>query len=654
MSKSDRPLQNIKTDYAHKNFRKVRWLGDTDIVAMDFETNDGDPFMLSISEPGSEPCVMGSPGRTMDTSEIIDHLLNQRYSSGCIVVWFNLSFDAEVFFSGLPVEKVSELYYETETTIDHKGKEVTIRYIPGKIMTLTDEYGHKVEHYDVQNIVRGSLEDSANEWLEDTDGKANETIDVEKFDDQEYIRDNWGEISKYAKIDAELTRKIAERVYSLAEAQGIPCRKPVSTGSISQKWMADNLPSKPGWAFSWVHSFAWDSYAGGRFEVYERGDIGSVAGPDINSAYPAIMSELPDPGSLAWEHLGSEASVSDLRNADYGFARIEVTTDAERRIQPFAKKIDGKVTYPAFDSSETTALIPIILHALDAGLIKEIDVKSAAIGYETDATIYPFSFLKDTYNERKMLESDGKKLAGLMLKIVLNSAYGKTAQTTLKNTLISPDMDIDVTDPEIAEHEEIVSGANGNIMIRSQEAGSMFNPFIASYITGMTRLELHKAVLDHDLEDDTVMLATDCLMIRKDAFEASSFAEEKVKDGLGNWDYDYNGVAFVVGSGVYEVATANGLKQATRGFRESQIDSIRSSAHHGDMIMIEQSRPTTIGEAIAQGSDMKLHEVGKFTDHERELKPGFDTKREWERSDVSWDDLLDSAEYGSPITYSGD
>jgi len=202
------------------------------------------------------------------------------------------------------------------------------------------------------------------------------------------------------------------------------------------------------------------------------------------------------------------------------------------------------------------------------------------------------------------------------------------------------------------------------IIINTSVAGKRFNAFFASYITGMTRLELHKQVVNHDLEDNTVMFATDCIMVEKDAYEQSDFDSlvvnpdpslsegkfrEKAIESLGKWDYDYRGNAFLVGSGVYEVDRDNGdTKTKTRGFIERNLNgTLKELAENNpNGIPIDNERPLTMAEMLTGTKDGN---VSEFIEESKKLQPDFDDKRDWQREKPTFADLLNSSETSQPI-----
>lgn len=665
MAKSDKPLEYIKTRRAKNPLRKPEWVGDKEIVAFDTETHKGDIFIITTSSSQKE-FIYENNGDTLSPSRIFD-IVTQKYFRNTLNVWFNLGFDAEVILKVLPKEELQEL--QVLNTVEWNNYRIT--YLPNKFLriesgiTPKDEQGrnfdNKVEYFDVAQLFQNNLKGAVNEWLPDNDLAKNEQdIDTTQFDNKDYILDNYDLITQYAKDDAKLTRLITKKLISVAEDIDIPCGKPFSTGYLAENYLKNRLEKKPGWHNSKMQSMAWKAFAGGRFEVFRRGNIGEVVGPDINSAYPAVMKDLPDPETLRWDYYAdNEISISEIEKADYGFIEGTITTNKDKVIQPFAKKIDGIVKYPVLVDQDITVLKDTFLFALENGYIEDYNLDKVFLGFETDSTQYPFNFFPQKYKERKQWENEGKNRRAWLLKIILNSMFGKSAQTQYKKEILNEELDITT----VSDGIEVNSGPLNEVPHKKWlECGSLFNPFLASYITGLTRLELHETVEEYDLVEDTILFATDSIMVEKEAYYNSDIQELvgnndlSYEEQLGLWDFDYEGKAFVIGSGVYEVTLESGdIKMATRGFNESKsdIDSYRESAEKaGDnSIMIKHNRPYTLGEAVHQ-KKIDNTDIGVFFKGSRELKASFDSKREWDNPNCSWYDLLDGEEYSKPIVVS--
>lgn len=660
MTKSDMSLDKLMKDPAYTPQKQPAFSEGTQINGLDSETADGKLFMISYRlENYDSARAIHNDGEFLEPEQVWKVLTNRNLRSA-INVWYNLDFDASVVLSGLFGERaLTEIATAGSVGDVEDGDDYEVTYIPGKFMMIKDSNSNSYYHYDASQFFYTSLDNAAAEWLGE---RKEEGVDTSKFGKligprkegepervNDYIKSNYRTIEKYARKDADLVYKLWKEATEIGEGIDIPMGKPFSTGYLGEQYMNEKLDEKPGVGPNGMASMAWESYAGGRFEVYERGRVGEVVGLDINSAYPYQLANLPDPKSLVWQH-ADYATVDDLRECDYGFVEAKVTTDSDRRIQPFAMKIDDVVKFPALDGVEITSVKDIFVHAVDEGIVTDYEITDAWLGYDNDGARYPFSFLKDLYKKRKEYEADGYEKRAKLLKIVMNSMYGKLCQITVKRR---PLTDTYQTKP----YEQFVSTLAlpdsilekyPNGIIETFKCGQYFNPFLASYITGLTRLQLHKSVVSHGLEDDTVMLATDCAMMKAEPYANSDF-ESLFGDTLGMWDYDYKGDAFVIGAGVYEVVSSEGIKMATRGFREAdmthgiQAELIRG----GGKLNVDSERPIGVTEAMWMGES--ADDVGVFKHFNRQISPDMDTKRKWPELEDGFRTMMEGSQYGEPV-----
>jgi len=674
MAKSDTPFDRLELSRAYAPPHQPEWAREKPVNGFDTETADGDVIMLSGAYEGFGGFVAHNDGEMLPPEDMWQYLTHTR-ARGAINVWYNLDFDTDVILkSVLNRKQMAVLTVNNTVTVpleamDGGDFKWRITYIPGKFMKIKDSNKHVYTHYDASQFFFSSLEVAAQEWLGEK--KLSDTVDVKQFGkkgDQvnDYIRAHWDKIETYARKDAVLVRDLWQEAIEVGEELGIPMGRPFSTGYLGESYLNAHLKEKPGIGPYDMAKMAWEAYAGGRFEVIKRGDIGPVAGPDINSAYPAIIANLPDPKTLVWDHT-ENPTVQDLKDADYGFVHATISTDETRPIQPFAVKdtSDDKLKYPALVNHEVTCLKEIFTNAHEHDYLDDYMIHEAWLGHDNGAH-YPFDFIPGLYDDRKTFADQGKKKTAMLLKIILNSMYGKFCQTTPKRRKLT-----DAT--ELEDHEYFVSSLSLPKYIRDEytdgfieylQAGSWFNPFLAAYTTGLTRLELHKRILEYGLEPYTVMLATDCLMIEQDAFESSNFATDLVpgenvsyEDQLGMWDYDYKGDAFVIGAGIYQVDKADGSsKVQTRGFKEVDLDAtdLRHEAKQADgYVEIESTRPRSMSEAIWMGQDVS--DIGQFIppeDNTRKLHPDMDSKRQWGQK-ATFDRLLSGTQKSQPIVLRG-
>jgi hypothetical protein len=206
-------------------------------------------------------------------------------------------------------------------------------------------------------------------------------------------------------------------------------------GQAAQHWMkiidapttedlAEALP---------LHMFkvAQASYYGGWFEIFAHGHIpGTTREYDITSAYPSIIRRLPCLICGEWQpnHEG------ELRIAKY---HVRGPDDAVTGPLPHRRR-DGSILRPLetrgyYWSDEVEA-------AERAGLIDEyVSVEDRWSFHPASCSHrsrYPFREIEDLFLER--IKVGKKSPAGKALKLVYNSAYGKTAQSVGSPKYASP------------------------------------------------------------------------------------------------------------------------------------------------------------------------------------------------------------------------
>jgi len=691
MSKSDTPLEEIDLDPAYGPAPTPKYHRDTNaaVFGWDTETADGQPFSVAVAGPNKTEVLAENVYEPVQPRELFAGLTRRKYADA-LNVWYNMSFDAEVALRAILDDQQLADLYATGATSGRDGR-YQVKYVRGKFLSIRDVEGQYTwTHYDaMQFFYYQPLEAAAQSFLDR--GKADDGLDTSKFGPgdfvtggrrtwlNEYVVRNWFDIRTYVQQDAELVRDLFSELVRYAENQGIPFGKPYSTGYVAGMYMSEQFGGqKPNLGPPEVFNLAWKSYFGGRFEVFERGGVGRVVGPDINSAYPAVMRDLPNPGTLTW-YLGDEATFDRLADAELGIVDARVTTDASRRIQPFAWKDrpGDPVIYPALENSRVQVLAPVFVWAVRNGYVTDYEILDAAAGVDHGGASYPYAWIGDLYDKRKTLKANGNMVGDLTYKLILNSLYGKTVQTTPRAEYVDRDT-VEVNGREVEAYvapdgswrfrlpDDFPDGLNVQGAVSEQlEAGKWWNPLIATYITGMTRFELLRAVHDAGLTDDVVMFATDCIMVREDAYDASGFDQKHVmdadplddvkpdpSDALGKWDEDYRGDAFVIGPGIYEVDKGEDVKLKTRGFNEKALRnsygtlSDAAAAASDDGIVIENNRPKSLGEAAWSGGDWS--DVGAFGTVTRTLRPDLDRKRDWPAADT-FEDLLGDKQYGNPL-----
>jgi hypothetical protein len=289
-----------------------------------------------------------------------------------------------------------------------------------------------------------------------------------------------------------------------------------------------------------VAAFGRMAFYGGRFETSIVGYT-SLDSPcvqwDLNSAYPAALQHVPclvhgtwsrETGSRALRDDELSICLATFRWPREGkrakFMGLPVRTRDGSIRQPF----DGRGWYWSFE--------------LRSARHQVITVHDAWV-YEKHCDCKPFAFLEELYRERKRIGKAGK---GIVLKLAMNSCYGKLAQS--------------VGDPEYS------------------------NPIWASFITAWCRTQINEAI--HTLpccqhESNNIPCGQDVYMIATDAIFTRDYSDGRTSEGykglnlvsqlnegseLGQWTREVHDAGlFIIQPGLYFDPSASEAKFKTRG-----------------------------------------------------------------------------------------
>lgn len=240
------------------------------------------------------------------------------------------------------------------------------------------------------------------------------------------------------------------------------------------------------------------AYYGGRFETTT---VGPVDGPiyqyDINSAYPAAIRELPCLEHGEWA-LGRK--VTDGLYLAHG--RFTATADVWLYGFP-VRRPDGSIYFPGTGNGWYWS------HEIRSAQHQSFEADEVW-SYVRRCECVPFAFVNGLYRQRVEL---GKTARGRVLKLGLNSLYGKMAQ--------------------------------------SIGAASYANPIWAGLITSRTRALLLDAICDSVSHGvgfcgrDVLMLATDGI------FTTTPRGRLPLGAGLGEWEVSEHEEIFLVQPGLY-------------------------------------------------------------------------------------------------------
>lgn len=304
------------------------------------------------------------------------------------------------------------------------------------------------------------------------------------------------------------------------------------------------------------------AYYGGRFEISRIGVVAPVHEYDLASAYPWAMSTLPCIQHGVWVNEFQPGNPMQV-------CKVSWATSPNRAWGPYPfRDPDGTILYPAAGTG--WYWYPEIV---EEDRWKESNVILDAWSFVSYCDHKPpFSWIPSVYAERQRL---GKSAKGKVLKLGMNSLYGKQAQS--------------VGLPRFS------------------------SPVYAGYITSLVRAVMANVCYRH--REDVVMIATDGIYLTRPLKKQNTrpVVENGEPAPLGCWEHQAFDDLFLMKPGIY--FTSDGAKVKTRGVPRWQLDekreeiidawnrdgiagkvTIERTQFIGARMAIRQNRPERIGQ----------------------------------------------------------
>ena len=391
-----------------------------------------------------------------------------------------------------------------------------------------------------------------------------------------FYRKNTSKVRQYCIQDCKFTKELSEYFIKLFyDMFAFYPRRWVSSGYLAEKVLINNgiefpqvkdIPQQ-------VCDFAWSSYFGGRFEMLQRGFIGTAHVYDINSAYPYAITQLPDLLNGDWYRTDERI----LDKAKVGFFKIQVDVDDLKQVCPFPFRKKNRILYPSGEFITYCTLQELIAVGNDVQYSIIDSYQFIPRGKKL-----PFrKFINSLYQKRLELKKQNNPMQ-LPIKIIINSIYGKTGQT-------------------------------------SHRIGSLFNPVIFAFITGYSRAMLYQFMKKHKLENDIVAFATDSICTTKKINVNSEKIGEFSMDATGNDCY-------FLQNGFYRI---NGSwKQRGIGkLGSKEIEHLDTIERDGKLFYsFKVNRVGRLRNSIITNN---LANIGKFQIYEKQINLNADRKRMW-------------------------
>lgn len=238
-----------------------------------------------------------------------------------------------------------------------------------------------------------------------------------------------------------------------------------------------------------IHDFVFQSYYGGRTEVFKRGLVnGTLKVYDINSMYPqAMLNFMPEPSSVKHTH--------SPRRALLEFEGVSrVTLQAPDMYYPLLPhRLLNKRGEPEKLLFPTGSFTGVYTHvelrkALELGY--RILKMYRTLYYKN--TFKPFDSYVNRLYDAKVKYKEANSPMVHVAKLLLNSCYGKFAEKTAEENII--------IDPKIMSREDFEKSDFGDLSItqsgflmatrKKKVYKSHVIPIWASYITSYSRINL--------------------------------------------------------------------------------------------------------------------------------------------------------------------
>lgn len=551
------------------------------VYALDTETDEnGDITLIADSSENYLELDQITP------ENLIKFLFSKRYQ-GSWNFFYNVTFDSEVI-----LKTFGQILYDYKRTrkLSFRIRDYKIEFIPQKKIAIRKGH-HSAVFFDIAQFYHQGLSQAYQNNIGKLPNWYKEIKNKRSHFTRKFYEKYPNKVRKYCFADCKFTKKLAEHWIKLFyDAFSFYPQRWISSGYLAEKVLINDKIPIPRFTennFA-IQDIAWRSYYGGRFEILKRGYIGKAYLYDINSAYPFAFANIPDITKGKWVK-----SKKILDNSLLGFFKIKAKIPDCKYIPPFPFRSNNKLIFPS-GNFITYCTLAELKACENPNYFTVLD----SWQYSDDNPIYPYKeFVESIYIKRQNLRKQENPLQ-LPLKVILNSIYGKTAQR--------------------------IGGKIGNL----------FNPIIASTITGTTRSMLYDFVQEHGIENDAVSFATDSIITTK------KLDVNSTKLGSFSLENSANDV-YVLQNGIYRF-NGKWKKRGIGNLGNKQIEHLDTIEKDGNLyqvmkiLHVNRLRTSILSNAIS--------DVGKFKTIERLVNLNADQKRLWfERiSNVNDKKLIDS------------
>jgi hypothetical protein len=407
--------------------RHTLWTWSLDRDKADIFDEDGKLFVYS---PPPQPyCLLAYGGQDnigdrimnekgLDTEECLDFIIDakQQYPDS-IFIGFGFNYDINQILKDLPIRCLDEIQEKNET----RWLNYYIKWYPSKYFTCsrkTNSGRQSATIYDVLGFFQSSFLMACEKYL----GENHEGLELVTQGKAQRSEFTWTErdfMVMYNEMELHLLVQVMNTLRRDLASVDIYPSQWHGPGAIANQVMKKynipicrNIPEGVSYAAQYA-------YAGGRFELFQLGYYkGRVYEYDIRSAYPSIISQLPDLTQGSWEYAESfEPESFGVWNIDY----VSPYGDDSTLPEPlFCRSKMGTISFP---------------HKVigwywtpEAALVHASYIRGGWVFRPTEDCGKPFQFVEELYQQRAEYKKPPYNPAERALKLILNSLYGKLCQ----------------------------------------------------------------------------------------------------------------------------------------------------------------------------------------------------------------------------------
>jgi len=458
-------------------------------------------YILLAAKNKNLPAKSISNPQGLSTIECLDFLLSlpkgSKSGTKPLYVWFAFDYDVNMILGDLPLKGETESIEELRRDNVTHWNGYRITYIPRKIFKVSKD-GKFHHSTDVWSFFASTFERALEIWNVElpkiiTEGKAAR----EDFSTWE-LKD----IQAYNEAELDALAELCEQLRNAINPLKLTVQSWHGPGALAAAFLSKNKAKKYlGDTPNDLYEAATRAYFGGRIDAAGYGVIEPVYHYDLVSAYPSGIRFLPDLSCVKWFRCkGKPHPDSTLYLAKVRWSIPETRWGvlpwrSKQGIIRFPRQGEGYYWSTEFEAARDRF----------PGCFEIIECF-----YTTDKISLPFKeLIEEAFAYRAELKAKGHP-SNLAVKLILNSLYGKFAQTVGK--------------------------------------AQYYSPIWAGLITAHTRAAINRVITD-----DVVCTMTDSIW-------SSEPLTVPTSNELGGWEPQDETVLILAEAGLYEATTPDGKK----------------------------------------------------------------------------------------------